>query len=137
MHGDEDLGHAPVQEAPLGGARLAVGHVPQLVVGEVVSVRPLLADDAPPPQLVERAHDPLLVAHQAHEDVEVEGAAHHGRGGGVSRAWSESWARRPAITACARGGRPGIPCSGAPGAPPPPSALTVSTMKRGLPSVSR
>ena len=82
MRGDEGLGHAPVQTAPLGGARLAVGHVPQPVVGEVVRVRPLLADDALPPELVEGARDHLFVAHQAHEDVQVEGAPDHGRGRG-------------------------------------------------------
>ena len=77
---DQGLGHAPVQPAPLRGARLGVGHVAQLVVGEVVRVRPLLAHDALAPQLVERARDHLLVAHQAHEDLQVEGAPDHGRG---------------------------------------------------------
>ena len=68
-----------MQEASLRGARLAVGHVPQLVVGEVVRVRPLLADDALAPQLVESAHHDVFVAHQAHEHLQVEGAPDHGR----------------------------------------------------------
>ena len=72
----------PVQAAPLGGARLAVGDVPQLVVGEVVRVRPLLAHDALPPELVEGARDHLFVAHQPHQDLQVEGAPDHGRGRG-------------------------------------------------------
>ena len=76
----ERLGHAAVQAAALRRARLAVRDVPQLVVGEVVGVRPLLADDALPPELVERAHHGVFVAHQAHQHVEVERAPDHGGG---------------------------------------------------------
>src|SRR5262249_12297058 len=71
----EGLGHAAMKPTALWGARLAVRHVAQPVVAEVVCVQPLLADDALAPELVESVRDDVLVADQAHQDLQVESAS--------------------------------------------------------------
>ena len=125
----QGLGDAPVEEAPLGRADLGVGHLAQLVVGEVVLVGADLPDDAALPQLVERADD----ARPRWTDRPRGAGRARSRGrwrrrAGPARApAAESCASRDSITACTLEGSstcpaPRCPCGGS-GAEPGPGHL--------------
>ena len=110
-------------------------------MGEVVGVGALLADDALPPQLVQRAHHHVLVAHQTGPGRRDRRRARSPRRRpAISRAGCESCARRDRRSPRAR-----VEGSASPDrlgalratAVAASSARTVSTTKSGLPSVSR
>ena len=78
--GFQRRGNAAVQVAAARPAQAVIGHLPQLVVAEVIIRLALLADETPPPGFVQVADKLVLPqAGRLAQDVIGEGAADHRR----------------------------------------------------------
>ena len=116
-----------VQQPPRGGLTPSRGDLAELVVAEPVGVHVLLAEDAPPPELVEAVEEHVVgVACRRGQHVDAELAPDRRRHLDELLAGAESCASRASRTVCTR------LLTGAPGRQP----QTASTTKSGLPSVS-
>ncbi len=133
------FGHRLVQQAPPRAADVAVHHLAQLVVAEVVDAAfGLLAQQAPPDQRLHRVQQlRLALAADLQQRVEIEMPAQHRgrlqhRTQGL-RHMGQAHAHRGAQASGSAPGRGGVPAAGAPSF----SDCSIDTRKNGLPSVSR
>jgi hypothetical protein len=75
--------HALVDLAPPCRSQAGIGDLANLVVAEVVGISPMLVHDPAPPQLVEAAHERIvIVVACARQDVEVKRPPDHRRDAG-------------------------------------------------------
>ena len=80
IHGFQRLRDATVQHAALRRTDLCIGHLAQLIVGEVIAVRAVFAHDAFVPEFVQRTDSAIGIGiADGDQEVECEFAA-NGRG---------------------------------------------------------